>query len=171
MSTAAIVAGNTVVMKPASNSPTSRLLLRADVRGGGPAPRRLNFLTGKGAVIGDVLVQHPKTRFIAFTGSKDVGVGFNELAARCSPDRSGSSAYGAEMGGKDAIIVDSEADLDAAADGVVASAFGFQGQKCSACSRAIVDASGLRRVRRTVLKRAASDQVGDPIDPAMPSGR
>ncbi len=88
--------------------------------------------------MGDTLVAHPKTRFISFTGSKDVGLGINELAAEVQPGQIWIKRVVAEMGGKDAIIVDEEADLDAAVEGVALSAFGFQGQKCSACSRAIV---------------------------------
>ena len=88
--------------------------------------------------MGDTLVQHPKTRFVAFTGSREVGVGINCLAAEVRPGQIWLKRVVAEMGGKDAIIVDEEADLDAAAAGVAVSAFGFQGQKCSACSRAIV---------------------------------
>src|SRR5439155_7220338 len=93
-----------------------------------------------GSAIGDLLVQHPKTRFIAFTGSRDVGLRINELAAKTQPGQRWIKRVIAEMGGKDAIIVDAESDLDKAVDGVLASAFGYQGQKCSACSRAIVDA-------------------------------
>jgi 1-pyrroline-5-carboxylate dehydrogenase len=88
--------------------------------------------------VGDTLVRHPRTRFVSFTGSKEVGIGINKLAADVQPGQIWLKRVVAEMGGKDAIIVDEEADVDAAAQGVAASAFGFQGQKCSACSRAIV---------------------------------
>ncbi len=101
---------------------------------------RFTLLTGSGAAVGDVLVEHPKTRFISFTGSRDVGLRINELAAKHQPGQIWIKRVVAEMGGKDAIIVDGDADLDKAVDGVLASAFGYQGQKCSACSRAIVDA-------------------------------
>src|SRR5439155_916191 len=95
-------------------------------------------VTGSGGTVGDTLVRHPKTRFVSFTGSRDVGVGIHRLASEVAPGQIWLKRVVAEMGGKDAIIVDEEADLDAAAQGVAASAFGFQGQKCSACSRAIV---------------------------------
>jgi 1-pyrroline-5-carboxylate dehydrogenase len=138
MTTAAIVTGNTVVLKPASESPAIAwqfFLLMEEI--GLPAGV-LNFVTGGGGTVGDALVRHPRTRFISFTGSKDVGVGINRLAADVQPGQIWLKRVVAEMGGKDAIIVDEEADLDAAAQGVAASAFGYQGQKCSACSRAIV---------------------------------
>ncbi len=141
MTVAALVTGNAVVLKPSSDTPTIAarfvdLLLEA-----GFPPRAISLVTGSGAAIGDVLVQHPRTRFIAFTGSREVGLRINELAARTQPGQVWIKRVIAEMGGKDAILVDAEADLDSAVQGVLASAFGFQGQKCSACSRAIVDAS------------------------------
>jgi len=98
----------------------------------------VNFLPCPGGVVGDTLVGHPRTRFVAFTGSKDVGLHINELAAKTVPGQIWVKRVIAEMGGKDSIVVDADADIDTAVDGVVASAFGYQGQKCSACSRAIV---------------------------------
>jgi 1-pyrroline-5-carboxylate dehydrogenase len=100
----------------------------------------LNFLVASGAEAGDYLVGHPKTRFISFTGSMQVGLHVNELAAKTAPGQIWIKRVVAEMGGKDAIVVDAECNVDEAVAGVVAAAFGFQGQKCSACSRAIVDA-------------------------------
>ncbi len=139
MTTAALVAGNTVVIKPSSDTPTiaqkfAEVLLEA----GFPA-QAISMLVGSGAVVGDVLVAHPKTRFIAFTGSRDVGLHINELAAKPQKGQIWIKRVIAEMGGKDAIIVDREADLNSAVKNVLWSAFGYQGQKCSACSRAIVD--------------------------------
>lgn len=141
MTTAALVTGNTVIIKPSSDTPTiaakfAQLLLEA----GFPA-QSVTFFTGSGAAVGDALVSHPKTRFVCFTGSRDVGLHINELAARPQKGQIWIKRVIAEMGGKDAIIVDSEANLDEAVSGVVASAYGYQGQKCSACSRAIVDES------------------------------
>ncbi len=138
MTTAAIATGNTVVLKPSSDSPTIaakfvEVLEKALVPAG-----VVNFLPGPGSSVGDVLVKHPRTRLVAFTGSKDVGVHINELAARHQPGQIWVKRVIAEMGGKDSIVIDSETDLDAAVEGVAVSAFGFQGQKCSACSRAIV---------------------------------
>ena len=102
-------------------------------------PKSFSLCVGSGAVIGDLLVEHPKTRFVSFTGSRAVGLRINELAAKPRKGQIWIKRVVAEMGGKDAIVVDHETDIDAAVDGVVASAFGYQGQKCSACSRAIVD--------------------------------
>jgi 1-pyrroline-5-carboxylate dehydrogenase len=139
MAAAALVTGNTVVIKPSSDTPTigakfAEVLLEA----GFPA-RSFSLLVGSGAVVGDVLVEHPKTRFVSFTGSRDVGLRINELAAKPRKGQIWIKRVIAEMGGKDAIVVDREANVDSAVQGVVASAFGYQGQKCSACSRAIVD--------------------------------
>jgi len=138
MTTAAIVAGNTVVVKPSSDSPGIAWQFYALMEEIGLPPGVFNFVTGGGGTVGDTLVRHPRTRFVSFTGSREVGVGINRLAAEVQPGQVWLKRVVAEMGGKDAIIVDEEADLDAAAQGVAAAAFGFQGQKCSACSRAIV---------------------------------
>ena len=166
MTMAAIVAGNTVVLKPASTSPTiayhfCRILLDDC---GVPAGV-LNFLPGPGGKIGDALVDHPQTRFIAFTGSKEVGMRIFERAAKVQPGQRWLKRTILEMGGKDSIVVDETADLDAAADGIVASAFGFQGQKCSACSRAIIVESVYDDVRSKVLERARKLSIGDPREP------
>jgi len=136
-SSAALVAGNTVVIKPSSETPTiaaqfAELLLEA-----GFPDKSFNFVPGSGAAIGDLLVQHPKTRFVAFTGSRDVGLRINELAAKHQPGQLWIKRVIAEMGGKDAIVVDREADLASAVKGVLWSAFGYQGQKCSAASRCL----------------------------------
>ena len=141
MTSAAIVTGNTVVLKPSSDSPLIGYKFMEIMEEVKLPPGVLNFFPGSGGVVGGTLVEHPRTRFISFTGSKDVGLSIVEGAARMSPGQIWIKRVVAEMGGKDAIIVDSEADLDDAVSGVVVSAFGFQGQKCSACSRAIVDAS------------------------------
>ena len=140
MSSAAVAAGNTVVLKPSSDSPLIgykffEIMEEAKLPAG-----VLNFFPGSGGVVGNTLVEHPRTRFISFTGSREVGLGIVERAAKTQPGQLWIKRVVAEMGGKDAIIVDSEADLDAAAKGTMLAAFGFQGQKCSACSRAIVDA-------------------------------
>ncbi len=138
MATAAIVTGNTVVLKPASDTPGIAWQFVALMEEVGLPAGVLNFVTGDGSVVGDQIVRHPKTRFVSFTGSKDVGIGINKLAAEVQPGQKWLKRVVAEMGGKDGIVVDDEADLDAAALGVAQSAFGFGGQKCSACSRAIV---------------------------------
>jgi 1-pyrroline-5-carboxylate dehydrogenase len=141
MTTAALVTGNTVVIKPSSDSPTIAQKFAEVLLEAGFPQRSFAMLVGSGAVVGDILVEHPKTRFISFTGSRDVGLRINQLAAKPQKGMPWIRRVVAEMGGKDAIIVDREADLDSAVKGVVQSAFGYQGQKCSACSRAIVDES------------------------------
>jgi 1-pyrroline-5-carboxylate dehydrogenase len=132
----------------------------------GMPPGVVNFLPGPGGTVGNALVSHPRTRFVAFTGSKDVGLGINELAAKRVPGQIWVKRVVAEMGGKDSIVVDSETDLDAAADGVAASAFGYQGQKCSACSRAIVVESVYDSFLEKLKARVEKIKVGSPDDPA-----
>lgn len=164
MSTAAIVSGNTIVLKPSSETPMMGWLFADIMKNAGLPPGVLNFFVASGAEAGDYLVQHPKTRFISFTGSMEVGLRINELAAKMSPGQIWIKRVVAEMGGKDAIIVDSEADVDAAVQGVVASAFGFQGQKCSACSRAIVDKAVYNEFVKKLKVAVDNIQIGNPID-------
>jgi len=140
MAVASLVAGNTAIVKPSSDTPTIAAKFAEVLLEAGFPEGCFTLLTGSGSTVGDVLVEHPKTRFISFTGSRDVGLRINELAARHRPGQIWIKRVVAEMGGKDPIVVDADADLDKAVDGVLASAFGYQGQKCSACSRAIVDA-------------------------------
>lgn len=139
MTTASFVCGNTVILKPSSDSPVIAAKFMEIVEEAKVPVGVVNFLTGPGAVAGDYLVRHPKTRFIAFTGSKAVGLGIVGKAGKTQPGQIWIKRVIAEMGGKDVIIVDSEADVDSAVTGVRVSAFGFQGQKCSACSRLILD--------------------------------
>lgn len=138
MTSAAIVTGNTVILKPSSDSPVIAAKFAEVMEEVALPAGVLNFLPGSGAVVGDVLVEHPKTRFIAFTGSKEIGIRICQLAAKVNPGQIWLKRVIAEMGGKDSIIVDNDVDIDDAVAGVVGAAFGFQGQKCSACSRAIV---------------------------------
>src|SRR5438876_2895956 len=138
MTSAAFVTGNTVVLKPASTSPAIAFQFMRMLEEVGLPAGVVNFLTGSGSTIGDALVENPQIRFIAFTGSRDVGLRINELAAKPRKGQRWVKRAILEMGGKDAVIVDETADLDAAATGIVASAFGFHGQKCSAGSRAII---------------------------------
>ncbi|MGD0577378.1 MAG: aldehyde dehydrogenase family protein, partial [Bryobacteraceae bacterium] len=138
MTVAALVTGNTVVLKPSSDTPTIAARFAEVLAEAGFPAHSCTLLVGSGGEIGDLLVKHPRTRFISFTGSREVGLRINELAAKPRAGQIWIKRVVAEMGGKDAIVVDDEADLDAAAQGVLASAFGYQGQKCSACSRAIV---------------------------------
>ncbi|HET6207124.1 MAG TPA: aldehyde dehydrogenase family protein, partial [Terracidiphilus sp.] len=135
MTAASVVCGNTVVLKPSSDSPTTAAKFFEAMEEAGLPPGVVNFCPGSGATFGNGLVEHPKTRFIAFTGSRDVGLDINVRAAQHRPGQLWIKRTILEMGGKDSIVVAADADLDAAVEGVAASAFGFQGQKCSACSR------------------------------------
>jgi len=166
MTTAALVTGNTVVLKPSSETPTIAAKFAEVLLEAGFPERSFCLLTGSGAAIGDLLVQHPKTRFIAFTGSRDVGLRINELAARHQPGQVWIKRVIAEMGGKDAIVVDADSDLAQAVEGVAVSAFGYQGQKCSACSRAIVDEKIYDQFLEKLRARVAGIQVGPADDPA-----
>ena len=165
MTSAAIAAGNTVVLKPSSDSPLIGYKFMEIMEEAKLPAGVLNFFPGSGGVVGNTLVGHPRTRFIAFTGSRAVGLGIVELAAKTQPGQIWIKRVIAEMGGKDAIIVDSEADLDAAAKAVTVSAFGFQGQKCSACSRAIVDASVYDEFLAKFVAEASKITVGPVKDP------
>lgn len=164
MTMAAVVTGNTAVLKPASTSPTIAAQFMRIMKEAGLPDGVVNFITGPGGSIGDALVDHPKTRFISFTGSKEIGMRIFERAAKVQPGQVWLKRTVLEMGGKDSIVVDETADLDAAADGITFSAFGFQGQKCSACSRAIVVESVYDKVLEKVLERTRKLTIGDPSD-------
>ncbi|WP_448376222.1 L-glutamate gamma-semialdehyde dehydrogenase [Fervidobacterium sp.] len=161
MTSAAIVTGNTVVLKPASDSPVIAAKFFEVLQEIGLPDGVVNFLPGSGALAGEFLVKHPKTRFISFTGSKDVGLRIHELAAKPQPGQIWIKRTVLEMGGKDAVVVDETADLDAAAEGIVVSAFGFQGQKCSAGSRAVIVKDVYDKVIEKVLERTAKITIGD----------
>lgn len=162
MTTAAIVTGNTVVLKPASTAPViaakfievlEECMLPAGV---------VNFCPGSGADIGDTIVDHPRTRFIGFTGSREIGLRIFERAAKVHPGQIWLKRTILEMGGKDCIVVTDAADIEAAAEGVVAAAFGFQGQKCSACSRLIVDEKVHDALVAKVVERTKKLSIGNP---------
>ncbi|MGH7162820.1 MAG: L-glutamate gamma-semialdehyde dehydrogenase [Planctomycetota bacterium] len=164
MSSAAIAAGNTVVLKPASVTPViAWKYVEAFVAAGLP-PGVLNLVTGPGGTLGNALVAHPKTRFISFTGSKATGLHINEVAAKAQPGQLWVKRVVAEMGGKDAIVVDRDTDLDQAAQGIVAAAFGYQGQKCSACSRAILHAGVYDELLRKIVERTRTLKIGPAVD-------
>jgi 1-pyrroline-5-carboxylate dehydrogenase len=165
MTTASLVTGNTAIVKPSSETPTIAAKFAEVLLEAGFPERSFTLLTGSGAAVGDVLVEHPKTRFVSFTGSRDVGLRINELAARHHPGQVWIKRVIAEMGGKDAIVVDAGCDLDRAVDGVLVSAFGYQGQKCSACSRAIVDAEVYDEFLDKLAAKARSIKVGPSDDP------
>lgn len=165
MSMASVVAGNTIVLKPASTSPTIAAQFHRIMTEVGLPPGVFNFLVGPGSKIGDVLVDHPKTRFIGFTGSMEVGLRIHERAAKVQPGQLWIKRTILEMGGKDAVVVDESADLDEAAKGIVASAFGFQGQKCSAGSRAIIHDKVYDKILPKILTEVDKITVGDPTQP------
>ena len=170
MVTAALVTGNCVVLKPAETSSTTATWLVELLNRLGLPPGVLNLLTGRGAVIGEALVDHPQVRFVAFTGSREVGVRIYERASRVHPGQRWLKRIQLEMGGKNAVLVDETADLELAAQGITASAFGFQGQKCSAGSRAVLVESVYEGVLARVLELAAGLNVGDPTDPEVSVG-
>ena len=165
MTSASFVTGNTVVLKPSSTSPMIAWQFMRILEDVGLPAGVVNFLTGSGSIIGDALIEHPMVRFIAFTGSRDVGLRINQLAAKPYKGQLWLKRAVLEMGGKDAVVVDETADLDAAAEGIVASAFGFQGQKCSAGSRAIIVGQVYDQVLQKVIDKTEQLSVGDVTKP------
>jgi 1-pyrroline-5-carboxylate dehydrogenase len=164
MTAASVVTGNTVVLKPSSDAPAIAYKFFELLEEAGMPAGVVNFMTGSGAEVGDVVVDHPLTRYIAFTGSKEIGLRINERAAKVHEGQLWIKRVVAEMGGKDAIVVDSDTDFDEAAAGVVASAFGFQGQKCSACSRAIIVGDAYEPILERIVERTSRLVVGDPTE-------
>ena len=168
MTAASIVTGNTVILKPSSDSPTIAAKFVEVLEEAGLPGGVVNFCPGSGATFGNTIVEHPKTRFIAFTGSKAVGLDIHEQAAKARPGQIWIKRTILEMGGKDSILVCADADLSAAVEGVVNSAFGFSGQKCSACSRAIIEAPIYDIFVERVREKVAQWTVGDPAEnPSM----
>jgi 1-pyrroline-5-carboxylate dehydrogenase len=168
MTSASIVAGNTVILKPSSDSPwIAQRFVEALIEAGMP-DGVVNFCPGAGASFGDALVAHPNTRYIAFTGSREVGLRINSVAASVAPGQIWIKRTVLEMGGKDAIIVEADADINAAVEGVAVSAFGFQGQKCSACSRLILHKDIYNEFIDKLKARVEKITLGDPtINPGM----
>jgi 1-pyrroline-5-carboxylate dehydrogenase len=165
LTVAPIVAGNTVVLKPSPRAPVMAVRLVEILEAAGLPPGVVNLVMGDDEVLGDYLVDHPKVRFIGFTGSKNVGLRvFNRASVR-HEGQNWLKRTILEMGGKDATVVDETADLDAAADGIVAGSFGFQGQKCSACSRAIIVESVYDAVLQRVIEKAHKLRLGNPAQP------
>ena len=162
MTLASIVCGNTVILKPSSDSPTIAAKFLEILEQAGMPEGVVNFCPGAGASFGDAVVAHPKTRYIAFTGSREVGLRINKVAADRAPGQIWIKRTILEMGGKDAIIVDGDADLDSAVEGVATAAFGFQGQKCSACSRAIIDERIYDKFLERLKTRVEHMNIGDP---------
>jgi RHH-type proline utilization regulon transcriptional repressor/proline dehydrogenase/delta 1-pyrroline-5-carboxylate dehydrogenase len=170
MVSAAIVTGNTVIMKPAEQSAVCGFMLMEIFEEAGIPPGVLNFLPGKGSVIGAHLVDHKDVDLIAFTGSREVGLRIWESAGKTREGQRELKRVICEMGGKNAIIIDSDADLDEAIVDTIYSAFGYQGQKCSACSRLIVLEENYGRVMERLLSAAASLRVGNPEKPGITIG-
>src|SRR5690625_342745 len=161
---AAMVSGNTVLLKPASTTPIIAHKFVEVLEEAGMPAGVVNFIPGSGAEVGDYLVDHPRTRFISFTGSREVGTRIFERAAVVHEDKGQIWLKRTilEMGGKDTIVVDNEADLELAAQSIVASAFGFSGQKCSACSRAVIHEDVYEQVKDRVAELAKEMSAGDP---------
>ncbi len=161
MTSAAIVTGNTVVLKPASASPVIAAVMAEIFEDAGLPPGVLNYCPGSGGEVGDHIVDHPQTRFVAFTGSMEIGLRIFERCGKLAPGQIWLKRTILEMGGKDCILVDETANVEEAAEGIVAAAFGFQGQKCSACSRAILHQDIYDAVLAKVVERTKKLTIGD----------
>ncbi|HMI51233.1 MAG TPA: L-glutamate gamma-semialdehyde dehydrogenase [Candidatus Saccharimonadales bacterium] len=166
MTVASLVTGNTVILKPSEESPLVASVCVDILYEAGIPKEALSLLTGPGEIVGDALVKHPQTRYIAFTGSKEVGLLISENAGKRVPGQIWIKRAVLEMGGKDATIVDEEADIDAAVEGVALAAFGYQGQKCSACSRAIVSEKIYDTFVQKLVARTRKVTVGPAEDPS-----
>ncbi|MBW8746580.1 MAG: L-glutamate gamma-semialdehyde dehydrogenase [Acidobacteria bacterium] len=164
MTVAAIVCGNTVVLKPSADAPTIAARFVAVLEEAGMPDGVVNLLQGEGPEVGRALVDHSQTRFISFTGSKAVGLEIHERAAKTQPGQKFIKRTILELGGKDSIIVEADCDLDAAVDGVIASAFGFNGQKCSACSRVIVNQAIYDTFTDKLRDKVSALKTGDPVE-------
>ena len=162
MASAAMLAGNTIVLKPASQSPLVAGMFVNLMHECGLPRNVLNLITGPGSKIGSALVQHKLTRFISFTGSRDVGLWIFDQSSKTKPGQIWMKRLIAEMGGKDSILVDKDCNLEAAVDAVFASAFGYQGQKCSACSRAILHQDIYDEFVKRLIPKVEAIQMGHP---------
>jgi 1-pyrroline-5-carboxylate dehydrogenase len=168
MTLASIVSGNTVILKPSGDSPTIAAKFMEILEEAGLPDGVVNYCPGHGVDFGSAVVAHPKTRYIAFTGSKEVGLQINQTAATQQPGQLWIKRTILEMGGKDSMVVDADADFDAAVEGTAQAAFGFSGQKCSACSRIIVDERIYDRFIQALKARVEKITVGDPTtNPGM----
>jgi 1-pyrroline-5-carboxylate dehydrogenase len=170
MTAAAIVTGNAVLLKPAVPAPVIAYRLVELLEEAGLPPGVVNLIPSGGAEVGQWMVSDPRTRFVSFTGSRDVGVAICAEAAKVQPGQKWLKRVVAEMGGKDAIVVDRDADVTAAAMGIVSAAFGFGGQKCSACSRAILHDEVYDRVLELAVAMTERLRVGDPRLPETDVG-
>jgi len=170
MTTAAMVAGNTVIMKPAEQSSVIAWRLMDILQRAGTPPGVVNFLPGPGEDVGAYLVEHPEVSLIAFTGSRSVGLGIYEAAGRVKPGQKQLKHLVCEMGGKNAMIIDDDADVDEATPAIVYSAFGYQGQKCSALSRLIVLEGNYGRVLERLIEACRDLKIGPPEEPGTVVG-
>ncbi|HEY8489370.1 MAG TPA: proline dehydrogenase family protein [Dehalococcoidia bacterium] len=166
MTAAALVTGNCAVLKPAEQSPLVAYHLAEILREAGVPPDAVHYLPGRGEEIGRALVEHPDVDLIAFTGSKAVGLSILAAAAQVRPGQRNVKRVIAEMGGKNAVIIDEDADLDQAVAGTLASAFGYAGQKCSAASRLVVLEPAYEETVTRLRHAVESLVVGPPHDPA-----
>src|SRR5271169_30767 len=162
MTLASVVCGNTVVLKPSGDSPTIAAKFMEILEDAGLPDGVVNYCPGHGSTFGNAIVEHPKTRYIAFTGSKEVGLHINQTAAQQKPGQVWIKRTILEMGGKDSMVVDADGDIDAAVEGTAQAAFGFSGQKCSACSRVIVDERVYDKFLQALKARVEKITVGDP---------
>lgn len=169
MASAAIAAGNTVVMKPSSDSPANAYVFLEAMEEAGLPSGVLNIITGSGSTVGDPLVLHPRVRMVAFTGSKEVGIRIYEQTAKAQPGQVWLKRCIAEMGGKNAVIIDEESDLEEAVAAAVVSGYGFQGQKCSAGSRLVATAPVYKEVVEAFVERVRTLEQG-PAKDNYPSG-
>ncbi|MBD1370757.1 L-glutamate gamma-semialdehyde dehydrogenase [Hazenella sp. IB182357] len=170
MTTAAIVTGNTAILKPATPTNVIAYKFMEILEDAGLPAGVVNYVPGAGPEVGEYLVKHPQTRFISFTGSRAVGLRINELAAQVGAGQKWIKRVAAEMGGKDSIIVDEDCDIDVAVNSIVKSAFGFAGQKCSACSRAIIHESRYDEVLEKVVAKTKALKVGETTDLSIDLG-
>ena len=166
MTSASFIFGNTVVLKPSSDAPLLAALFFQILEDIGLPPGVVNFVPGSGATFGNELVKHPKCRFIAFTGSMAVGLQISEDASKLAEGQIWIKRVILEMGGKDTTVVDETADVDSAVDGVLAAAFGFQGQKCSACSRLVIHEAVHDEFIEKFIPKVEAIKIGDPTDPS-----
>jgi 1-pyrroline-5-carboxylate dehydrogenase len=168
MTLASVVSGNTVILKPSGDSPTIAAKFMEILEEAGLPDGVVNYCPGHGVDFGSAIVAHPKTRYIAFTGSKEVGLHINLTAATQQPGQVWIKRTVLEMGGKDSMVVDADGDFDSAVEGTAQAAFGFSGQKCSACSRVIVDERIYDRFLQALKARVERITVGDPTtNPGM----
>ncbi|MCH6551125.1 MAG: aldehyde dehydrogenase family protein [Planctomycetes bacterium] len=170
MTTASLATGNATVVKPSRQTPAIARIMCEILWEAGVPRDVLQFIAGPGSTVGAALIRDPRVSMVAFTGSKDVGLDIIQAAGTTTPGQQHVKKVISEMGGKNAIIVDASADLDEAVLGVRQSAFGYQGQKCSACARAVVVESAYETFLERLCESTRTLKIGDPLDPAVDFG-